>query len=144
MSEQQFKIEWLLKGAEELSEDEKRERIEDLAKELDAEDEIEYGGQFNRQSITTFDVSVGILLVSSLNTAINLYKTLQERDDSNIGIKQVNNETFYINEVDVDTVENHNGGIIGNVEGDVYFYTLPDNWEDHIELMQELQGDNEE
>jgi hypothetical protein len=144
MTEEQYKVEWLLKDAGDLSEDEKRELIEELANELDAEDEVEYGGQFKRQSISAFDVSVGILLVSSLNTVINIYKTLQERDDSNIGIRQVNNEMFYIDEVDADTIEKHNGDIITNVEGDVYFFTLPDDMEDHIELMQELRENEEE
>lgn len=144
MAEEQYKVEWLLKDAGDLSEGAKRELIEDLATELDAENEIEYGGQFKRQSISAFDVSVGILLVSSLNTVINIYKTLQERDDSNIGIRQVNNEVFYIDEVDADTIEKHNGDIITNVEGDVYFFTLPGDMDDHIKLMQELQESEEE
>jgi hypothetical protein len=51
---------------------------------------------------------------------------------------------FYIDEVDADTIEKHNGDIITNVEGDVYFFTLPDDMEDHIELMQELRENEEE
>lgn len=125
MTEEQYKVEWLLKGAEDISEEEKQELIEDLAKKLEAEDEIKYGGQIKRRSISTFDVSVGILLVSSLNTLISLYKLLRDRDDSNIGIRQVNNKMFYIEEVNPDIIESHNGEILANVEDDVYFFTLP-------------------
>ncbi|MFD1570341.1 MULTISPECIES: hypothetical protein [Haloferacaceae] len=143
MTKEQYKVEWLLKGAGELSEEEKIELIEDLAKELDAEDEIEYGGQFKRKSLSTFDVSVGILLVSSLNTLINIYKLLQERDDSNIGIRQVNNKMIFINEIDQTIIEENNGTVLANVDGDV-FYTSPDDMEDEIELKKKLREMREE
>lgn len=143
MTEEKYKVEWLLENAGDLSEEEKKELIEDLAKELDAEDDIEYGGQFKRQSLSSVDVSVGILLVSSLNTLINVYTTLQERDDSNIGIRQVNNQMFYIDDVDSTTIEENNGTVIANVEGDVFF-TLPDDIEDEIELKKELRENEDE
>lgn len=143
MTGDQYKVEWLLKGAEELSEEEKIELIEDLAQELDAEDEIEYGGQFKRQSISTFDVSVGILILKSVDTVVKLYKVLQERDDSNIGIRQVNNEMIFIDEIDPTIIEETNGTVIVNVEGDV-FYTFPDDMEDEIELKKKLRENEED
>jgi hypothetical protein len=137
----EFKIEWLLESAKEFSEDQKRELVNQLAKKMDSGDTITYGGEIKRQSITAFDASVGILLVSSLDTVITLYRLFREHEDSNIGIRQVNNEMFYINEdVEAETIENHGGDVIVNVEGDL-FYTLPTDMEQHIELMKELRED---
>lgn len=143
VSDNQFKIEWLLDTEEELTTEKKRELVEDLAQQLGATDEIEYGGEMNRQSITTLDVSVGILLVSSVKTLIDVYQFLQDDDESNVGIRQYNNQMLYAEEIDPETVENHGGDIIGHVEGDVYLFTNPDDFEKQQELRQELREKSE-
>ncbi|TKX38013.1 hypothetical protein EXE51_05330 [Halorubrum sp. CGM5_25_10-8B] len=144
METDQYKIEWLLDTEEDFTEEERRELVEDLAQQLDAEDEIEYGGEMKRQSVTAFDVSVGILLVSSVKTLIDVYQFLQDDDESNVGIRQYNNQMLYAEEIDPETVENHGGDIIGHVEGDVYLFTNPEDFEKQQELKQELRESESE
>ncbi|KAA9398511.1 hypothetical protein Har1130_03730 [Haloarcula sp. CBA1130] len=139
----QYKIEWLLDTDEKLSSEESEQLVQELAEEIDAEDEVEFGGQVIRKSVTEV-ASVGILIVSSISTLIQVYQFLQDRDDSNVGVRQVNNEMFYVDEVNPTVIEDNGGTVIANVEGDVYFFTLPEDMDQHVELMAELRESEEE
>ncbi|QGA82097.1 hypothetical protein [Halomicrobium sp. LC1Hm] len=139
----QYKIEWLLDTDEKLSSEESEQLVQELVEEIDAEDEVEFGGQVIRKSVTEV-ASVGILIVSSISTLIQVYQFLQDREDSNVGVRQVGNEMFYVDEVNPTVIEENGGTVIANVEGDVYFFTLPDDMDQHVELMAELRESEEE
>lgn len=139
----QYKIEWLLDTDEKLSSEESEQLVQELVEEIDAEDEVEFGGQVIRKSVTEV-ASVGILIVSSISTLIQVYQFLQDRNDSNVGVRQVNNEMFYVDEVNPTVIEENGGTVIANVEGDVYFFTLPEDMDQHVELMAELRASEEE
>jgi hypothetical protein len=134
-------MEWVLDSAVEPSTQEKKELVNSLAEQLDAEDEIEYGGEMKHQSTGDL-VSVGVILVTSLDVLVNVYRIINDRDDSKVGIKQVNNEMFYIDDVEPTVVENNGGTVIENVEGDVFF-TLPNDMENYAELIEEIREDEE-
>lgn len=139
MSGDQYKIEWVLDSAVEPSTQEKKELVNSLAEQLDAEDEIEYGGEMKRKSIGASEmISVGVILVTSLDVLVNVYRIINDRDDSEVGIRKVNNEMFYIDDVEATVIENNGGTVIENVEGDVFF-TLPDDMEKHAELIEEIR-----
>lgn len=144
MSDDQYKIEWVLDSADNLSTSEKKEMVNDLAEELDAEDEIVYGGEMKRKSIGPSEmVSVGVILVTSLDVLVNVYRIINDKEDSEVGIRKVNNEMFYIADVESTVIENNGGTVIENVEGDVFF-TLPDDTEKHAKLIEEIREEKSE
>lgn len=141
MSEQSFKVEWRLDTEESLSEEDRKSMIEELNQELEVEEEITYGGQIHRRSITDFE-PVGVLLFSGIDVLLNIYRILKDRKDSSIGLAEVNDKKFYITDSDPEVIENNGGTIFAN-DGDVIFHTVPDDMQDYIQLIEERSNQEE-
>ena len=85
--QEKFKIEW--KKQEEgdtPSPEEKKRMVEEVAEELGATDEIEYGNP-PRTLSKNYDTffTVGMFVTAQASLAWQVYTTLQEREDSEIG-----------------------------------------------------------
>jgi hypothetical protein len=124
MDAEKFKTELVVSTNDELDSREKEELLHGIAREAEIEDDVQFGNPVVRKSVDpTLAVSLGILVVGSVNTLITLLNYLDEREAVGTGIVKTNDgQLVSIDKVDKTVVENNGGIVLGELEGDVIVY----------------------
>lgn len=124
MSERSFKTELVVDADDDLTAEEKQERILELANEAGVGDKVSYGGEMVRKSVDPMvPISLGILLVSGTTALITLIQYLEERDDVGTGIVQTGDgQLVSAEEIEKTVIENNGGIVLGEVDGDVVIF----------------------
>jgi hypothetical protein len=109
--------------AENIKDKNREEGLRQVIEELGIEDEVELGSPIKRKNIDPVTVSLGVLVLQSVDTLIHILEYIEDSNGFDIGMAQTeSNELVSLidsDKVNKEVIVNNGGIVIGEVNGDL-------------------------